>query len=116
MSERIKRNAIFLQQLGSSSQTIRNETINNATQDNIDALTELMINLLNGNISISSETKTLLSKHKTLLRTLSKKTVSGDVKKKSLFKKTKLIPIILTPILSALGSVLGRILSTELNL
>lgn len=116
MSERIKRNISFLQDLGNSSSSNRIVIINNATEDNLDALTELMINVLNGNLQINGETKALLSKHKILIRTLSKKTIPGAAKKRNLLKKIKVIPIVLTPILSALGSVIGKIVSSHLNL
>jgi len=116
MSERITRNINFLKDLATSNAKKQRDLILQASEDNIDALSEIAFNTLRGNIKITDETRNDLSHHKTFIRQLSRKAISSSVKKRQLLKKRKILSLLITPLLSLLGTVAGRIISTNLNL
>lgn len=113
MSKLIERNYSFLRDLSESTISKRREIIESATEDNINALTELSINLLQGNLAISEEDKIKLSKHKTFIRNLSQKEIPISQKKKGILYNCNILPMIISPLLGALGSVFGKCIVSE---
>ncbi len=114
MSKLLQRNISFLREITESTLEQRREIIKGATEDNIKALTELSINLLEGNLPLSNEDKLELSKHKLFIRSLSHKEVEFTQKKKKLLHNCNILPMIITPLLSVVGSILGKCVVTEL--
>lgn len=114
MSERLLNNLEFLNKLAEFKGKQQTKIILDASEENIRALTELVYNLLDGNIDISQETKQNLKKHKIFLRSLSNKNTSVDKKKKSLLRKRSCLGVIFAPILSIVGSCLGKVVADSI--
>lgn len=115
MSSRIKRNYDFLCDLVKDSPELK-RLVESATADNIDAITELAINVLKGNIDLNEDLKLKLKKHRGIIRKLSNKNISYSTKKTLMLKKIKILPIILTPVLSAIGSIMGKVVANHLGM
>ncbi len=113
MSELIRRNYSFLRDLSESSLTQRRDIIEAATEDNINALTELSINLLEGNLKLSDEDKAKLLRHKTFIRNLSQKEIPFAQKKKKIIHNCNILPMIVSPLLAAIGSIFGKCIASD---
>ena len=81
MSQSLRSNIDFIKQLAICSTAERRELLENASNKNIKALSELCLNLLRGNLPIDYKTKTKLKK--------TSKINSTPCKKTSSFKKQK---------------------------
>lgn len=95
--------------------TRRKKIIEEATTDEIRALTEIAHNIVSGNFIVPENTLNKLEKHKTHIRKLSKRTRSHKDKKKSLVQEGGFLPFLISPVLSALGVVAGRAISSQLG-
>lgn len=113
MSKLIQRNYPFLRELLESSQEKRKAIIETSTEDNINALTELSINLLEGHLTLTNDEKLELSKHKTFIRSLSRKDIPITQKKKKLLSNCNILPMLISPLLSVVGSLIGKCVATE---
>lgn len=111
MSNLVQRNFDFFKKLCSNDPKDLELVIISATEDNINALTELVFNLLNGNLKIDDKTKSQLKKYKIFLRNLSDTQITYKRKKKSIFRKRKILGCILSPILAILSSCIGKLVA-----
>lgn len=98
----------FLKSITTTSGKVQSELIIQSSDDNIKAVAELVYNLLQGNLQINDKVKSELQQHKIFLRKLSNANISVDTKRKSIFRKRKVLSIILTPIVSALTTLLAK--------
>lgn len=114
MSKLLVRNLSFLNAVVKASANEQVALISQATEDNIKALSEVALNILNGNLKISNDTKIHLEKHKSFLRKLSRSETNFEKLKKSVLKKKKVLKIFIAPLLSIIGSVLGKIISDNI--
>jgi hypothetical protein len=95
---------------------MRKKLIEDATPDQIRALSEIAHNVVNGNFTLSKNKLNQLKVHKHSIRTLSKKTTSHLKKKHLLLQKGGFLPFLITPVLSALGAVAGKFIATQIGL
>lgn len=98
-SPKLKNNKIFLKFLCICSAKQRKSVINHASKDEILALTECCINILNGNVKLTDEERRRLTKHCSHIRAVSNK-ISILKKKRILIQKGGFLPILLAPLLS----------------
>jgi len=110
MTKRIIRNRTFLQEVSRSKAFRRKKLIKKASKDNIDALSEVALNTLLGNVPLSDHHKHKLRRHRFSIRSLAKK---GSLKKKKEFltQKGGFLPLLITPVLSILGGIAANALS-----
>jgi len=94
MQDRVVRNKTFLQEVSKCKPTVRRKLIKNASKDNIDALSEVAMNTLLGNVPLSDLHKKKLKRHKFSIRKLAKK-ISLKAKKKFLVQKGGFLPLLL---------------------
>lgn len=87
----------------------RNALIDVATASQINALSELIINILNANIPLTSKTKNRLTRYKSDLRQLCRKTLSTK-NRKHLLQKGGILNVILPLAISALSSLIPAII------
>lgn len=113
MSHLLGRNIEFLEKLNNASPDEAKLFLEQATEDNILALTELALNILKGKLNISLDTYLQLKDHSDLLRKISKKSVSVKNKRKWLMRSLEILPCLISPLLSCLGSSLVRWLIEE---
>ncbi len=107
MSRRMKVHAPYLQVLAKGNATQRQGILNGASRELIFCLCECALNVLNGNVPLSSSQKKKLSKHKLRLRQLVKKNTSISKKKRLLkYQKGGWVSALLGPVLGVLGSLL----------
>jgi hypothetical protein len=93
----------------------RKIAIDKATTDEITAIAEIAYNILEGNFEISKEAKEKLLRHKTVIRELAQKNISNRRKKKLISNQCRILPHLLGPVLTALGTVAGRVISSTLG-
>lgn len=108
MSHLLGRNMEFLEKLNKASPEEAKLILEQASEDNILALTELALNILRGKIDLSLDTYLQLKSHSDLLRKLAKKSVSVSNKRKWLMRSLDILPCLISPLLSCLGSSLVR--------
>lgn len=108
MSQLLERNIEFLEHLNSASPEEAKHIIEQASEDNILALTELSVNILRGKLDIGVDTYLKLKEHSELLRKLAKRSVSTHNKRKWLVRSVEVIPCLISPLISCLGSCLVR--------
>jgi len=118
MSETTKRNEAFFKKLlcGVNRKKSREALIKKASSDNIDALSEVALNVLKGNLELSKTEKKKLQRHKKKLRVLGRRNISVKRKKSFLVQEGGFLPLMLTPFLSAAGYIAGRAISSALDL
>jgi len=110
MTARIVRNKVFLQEVSKSKAVLRKKLIKKASKDNIDALSEVAMNTLIGNVPLSNLRKEKLRRHKLNIRKLAKK-ISIKAKKKFLVQKGGFLPLLIPPALSIIGGLAANALS-----
>ena len=111
MSRRLEANAPYLHVLAKGSRTQRNGVLKGANKDLVECLCECALNILHGNVPLTSQQKRNLRCHKNTLRSLGSRTVSLTEKKKKLVnQKGGFISALAVPVLSILGElVIGGI-------
>lgn len=108
---RIKRNLPILRTLKTCNIKLRKSILKTCEQDTIKALLELAINVLNGNLQISSVHKQKLQSYKNKIRKLASRKTNFKVKRKILIQEGKgvLIPTLISSLLmSAVGKLLEK--------
>lgn len=112
MKENLKKQYHFLRILAHSHPSQKRALLKTANNDQILSLCEICLNILNGNIPVNASK---LKKYKNLLRSLSKKRESIQKKKRLLVNQSGgFLPLIAPAIISALGGILGPIISKRL--
>lgn len=115
MSKCTNRNIEFLRLLAKSRKTKRDQLLANATKDQIHCLTEIAHNTLKGNINFKNGPIKKLKKFRKEIRKLAKKSVTIDKKRKILSQRGGFLPVLLTPIISALvTSAISKVLANSL--
>lgn len=109
---KIKRNFESLKVLSSCKKRMRNSIIKSSTQDLIDSICECILNLLNGNLSLSEDDEFRLGKYKNPLRKLLKK-LSLKEKKKILIQKGGFLQILLPSVITGLASIISSLITKE---
>lgn len=112
----LERNSEFINNLFKSPFKSRKRLINKASRDNIDSLSEIALNILKGNVSLSPQHKKKLKKHKEKLRNLAQKNISFKKRKGLLVQRGGFLPLLLAPALSLLGGLAGRALGKALGI
>ena len=111
MSARLKRNFDLLKVLNKASPKQRQAILDTSKNDLIQCIAEIIQNLLQGNVKLSTVQKSKLKKYKSVLRTIAnKKTKIADKKKLLLVQKGGFLSALLAPAIGVIGSLLGNIL------
>jgi len=116
MTKRIERNRGFLQLLQKVKAVGRKKLIRKATRDNIDALSEVALNTLLGNVPLTSHHKQKLKRHRIGIRCLAKKGTSLKQRKEFLVQKEGFLPLLIPPVLSIAGGLAANALSHLIGL
>jgi len=116
MSKCIQRNIVFLQLLAKKRSKQRALILDKASYDNIKCLSEISHNLLKGNLKVSAKIIKKLKKFKDILRALGEKKTSLKTKKKLLLKSNSYLPYIINPVLSAVGTISGKIVANYMGI
>jgi len=116
MTKRIAHNKFFLQALQKSKAMKRKGIIQNASKDNINALSEVALNTLLGNVPLSDQHKKKLKRHRFSIRNLAKAKVSLKNKKDFLIQKGGFLPLLISPVLSLLGGLAADAISHAVGL
>ena len=104
--ERLKKHAKTLEFLQKVPAPLRRSILQKASPELIHCICDCAHNILQGNVSISSQQKAKLSKYKTKLRQLTDRKVSQQ-KKKKLIQTGGFLPLLLGALAPVLGSVIG---------
>lgn len=102
LPKRLKENKYLLYTLRKADPRLRKAIIKNSNSDFIKTLSEISLNLLNGNVEHTPHLKNQLKKYKKNLRCLACSKRSIKSKRNILVQKGGFIPILLGSILSGL--------------
>ena len=116
MSACIERNIDFMNAIEKASAYKRKRLIKSASADNILSLKEVAHNILRGNLKLCKNTEKKLRRHRKSIRHLAKNKSSIKTKQKFLVQKGGFLPLMVTPLLSAVGSITGKIVSNALGI
>lgn len=108
MSRRINKYKHHLKFLSVCDNKTCKQILKNSNKELINCICECAVNILQGTVPLSSQEKKKLSKHKRNLRRLSTKSTSIDKKKQIIQKGNGFLPLLLGPVISALGSILFK--------
>lgn len=110
--KRLKRNISVLDVISKAPSKQREAILNTATRDQISCICDCCNNILNNNITLSSEELRKLKRYKDFVRYLSDTRGQREFKRKREFlvQSGGFLPVLLAPILGALGSILAETL------
>lgn len=106
--ERIKEQISFLKLLITCKKNLRNILIQSSDKEQIYSICEIILNLLRGNINISTSNYKKLIQYKKLLRKILKK--SSLKKKKYLIQKGGFLEVLIPSIISVIGSLVSELI------
>ena len=108
------RNAHFLRLLASSKPNVKKKLVQYATKDQVDTLSELALNLLNGAIPLQPRQFNQFRRHAQKLRTLARKKGSMKQKKRLLVGRNQrggMLPSLLPLLISLAPMVIEKLAS-----
>ena len=108
MSRHVKSNAHLLKVLSECSPELRKSILQSASNSLLTSLCECCLNVLNGNVRLTSHQKRKLVRHKHKLRTLADRKVARKRKKQMLIQQGGFIGALLGPVLSTLAGLLFK--------
>jgi len=109
MSNKVEKNIEYLKILSKCNNKMRKSIIENADKELISTICECILNCINGNINLDTETKIKLNRHKNVLRNLLVKKKISVKKKKHLLKQKggAFLPLLLSSVIGGLASLLS---------
>jgi len=99
MSGRIRQHATFLRLLQESTPRQRKAVIESITNTQLDALSQLILNIVQGNIPVTDSYIKKLKRYKDIIHSLATRKVSRVKKRDALIKLQRLLPFLLKPTL-----------------
>jgi hypothetical protein len=114
MSERLKRHASTMRSLRKASAKRRRQFIESCHPDFVDCMSECSRNLLKENVPVSAGQLKKLRRYKKLLRTIAAKRASVKTRHK-LLQKGGFLPLILSPVLGLLSSLVSGAINRRLD-
>ena len=106
--KRIRSHYHILQVLRTACPKLRKVIILNCGKELVNCISEINLNVLNGNLKLSDRTKRKLKKYKTLLRKLADRHVSSSAKKRLINQRGGFLFPLLTAALPILANFLFR--------
>lgn len=106
MSRRIKKYKHHIKFLSVCDHKTCKDLISKSNKQLIDCICECALNVLHGTVPLTPQEKSKLSPHKFQLRKLTAKSSSLAEKKRIIQKGNGFLPLLLGPVISALGSLL----------
>src|SRR5713101_3109539 len=112
--KRIKQQRAFLEVLSKGNINQRKGVIDGANKELINCICEICLNILRGNLTITSKQKQHLKHHRTLLHKLADKQTPFTKRKRLIQQNGGFLPLSLTQLLSLLGSVAAKAISKHI--
>ena len=111
MSRRVKTHAVMLNTLAHCSPKQRQLILKTADKGLVDAICECVVNLIRGNVKLSSSQKKTFAKHKRHLRKLADRKTSLKSRKNIIVQRggffLPLLSRLIGPVIGAIGSLVG---------
>ena len=104
----MKRNIDTLRVLHKANPKLRKAILANSNNDLVLALCEVVWNILNGTVHLSTKAKRNLSKHKSVLRSVINKSVGVKAKRQLFTQKGGFLAAVLGPALALLATILSK--------
>lgn len=108
MSARMRRNLLLLEALYKAPPRVRIAIVNNAGPDFINALCEIAVNVLRGNIPLTDKQYRMLKRNKTGIRLVANKKVRVSQKKKTINQSGGFLPALLGAAIPFIASLITR--------
>ena len=106
MSDNVKNNAHLLKILSNCKPKMRKAILEHASPSLLKSLCECSLNVLNGNVRLTTHQKRKLSRHKRKLRALADRKIAVRHKKSMLVQEGGFIGALIQPILATLAGLL----------
>ena len=106
MSKRVKKHLPLLKMLCHANHNVAKAVMKTAPQDVLKAVCECAVNVLKGNVPLTSGQKNALRKHKKGLRELVQKKTTQK-RRKQIIQKGGFLGALLKPVLGVLGGLLS---------
>lgn len=107
MSDRVRKHGHTLHVLCKAKPAVAKVIVREGNKDLINALCECCLNVLYGNVPLTSSQRKKLSRHKHVMRKLVVKSpASSLVRKKKLLQTGGFLPALIAPALSLIGSLI----------
>jgi hypothetical protein len=103
MSHNVRNHSDYLKVLAHCNAKQRKVLLENVSPKLLKCLCECCLNVLNGNVKLTSDQKRHLSRHKKVLRTLVDRKTPVKRKRQILVQKGGFLPALLGPIISTLA-------------
>lgn len=108
----LKKHYYFLRMLARTHPSQKRALLKSASKEQISSLCEICLNIANGNVPVNVKK---LKKYKNTVRNLAKKSISLQAKRNMLINQSGgFLPLLAPAILSALGGILGRVISKKI--
>lgn len=108
--DRLKRNLPYLKALKNATPKRRKQILTASTTDHIKTLCDICLNVCQHHVDLSPKQIKCLQKHAKCIRALAAKKGSLKHKRKLLIQNGGFLPALLTPIIGAVGGLLGNLL------
>lgn len=103
MSAYKTQNIKFLTDIIKSDSQKRKKLIKLANKNNLSAISEIVLNLRNGNLPIHPKIRKRLQKYKSFIPQISSKKIGYNKKKRIFLQQGGLLPMLVAPFLATLG-------------
>ena len=97
MSRRIRRHQAFLNFVCSADSDQRESMVRLSTDEQLNAINEITLNLYMGNPTVSETYKSKLRPHKKIIQSLSDRGIDNSKKRRLLVKHNHIVPLLLKP-------------------
>lgn len=102
MSKAVRSHIKFLNFLQTSSKKQRRSVLLVASKNEVNVLSEIILNLLKGNLSLSQKEKIQLKKYRSSFHLISNHSTSLSIRRKYLLKLLNIIPILIRSVIKVL--------------
>ena len=103
---RLRRNVSFIKLLSQAKPCMTKQYIKHASKDQLSCLLDCCLNVLKGNVRLTSNQLRSLRRHKKNLLNVVKKSTS-DKKRRQILQRGGFLGAILKPVIGTIGSLLG---------
>lgn len=103
MSNILQRNGAFIRLLYECPPRQRKSLIQYITDDQLRALSQIALNVLQGNVPITDSYKKKLKRYKDVIRSLASRQISKARKRRALLKFHTVVPLLIKPALPLLN-------------
>ena len=108
-------NIEFLRKTAKGNLAKQRNLLKTAIKSNLNAISEIALNLKNGNLPVHPKLRKKLSRYRSTVLKVANKRISSKKKKQLLLQQGGVLPLLATTFLSILAPIIGRSIVNSLN-